>query len=67
MTVTIKDLPKNEELDRKAMAAVHGGIIIIGGRTEGGIIIHGLTDRAFQDPNERDPVQAYLNGVTQRA
>jgi hypothetical protein len=26
MTLTIKDLSKNEELDREAMAAAHGGM-----------------------------------------
>ena len=44
MTVTIKDLPKNEELDRKAMAAARGGMATLAQR---GIIIHGLSDRGF--------------------
>jgi len=50
MTVTIKDLPKNEELDRKAMAAARGGMATLAQR---GIIIHGLSDRGFEDPEER--------------
>jgi hypothetical protein len=55
MTVTIKDLSRNEELDRAAMAAAHGG----------------RQKRPFQraDPNQLlttpdgDPVQVYVDGV----
>ena len=55
MTVTIKDLSKNEELDREAMAVVQGGMRKLPVR------------RA--DPNQLlttaggEPVQVYVNGV----
>jgi hypothetical protein len=55
MTVTIKDLSRDDELDRKAMAAVQGG----------------MYKRPFQatDPSQLlttadgEPVQVYVDGV----
>lgn len=55
MTLTIKDLSRNEELDREAMAAAHGGMRKLPfQRTD----INQLLTTA-----DGDPVQVYVDGV----
>lgn len=55
MTLTIKDLSRNEELDREAMAAAHGGMRKLPfQRTD----LNQLLTTA-----DGDPVQVYVDGV----
>jgi hypothetical protein len=56
--LTIKDLPLSIDLDREAMADIHGGRMKLPGQHNGGAILTSA---------DGDPVGVYVDGVLQNS